>query len=361
MNSITNNKKSGLKTNLLILFISLLISVLVLELVARQLIPAPLPWLYPQIRYQADDDLIFSLAPEQHAYTADKPVLINERGLRGRVYDYAKDKGVERILFLGDSVVFGFGVDTADVVSSKVEQIIRDQGKQIESINTGIPSYNTDQEVAFLEREGVRYNPDWVVLGFYWNDVSDKSSVKVSKNGWLIERESDEENISEFNKFWISENGYLVRNLIKRSRLIYGLMQAYKSFLSGRSDNLNANLRADILEGRSTQYLENRWADIGAALQKFRGLADKYGFRPLIAVFPIPPALAKPYPDNKFVETVRGLAVRSGIPLLDLDPGFRNAYKGHESLFIPYDSDHPNAAGHAVAAREIVEFLNQNN
>jgi lysophospholipase L1-like esterase len=30
---------------------------------------------------------------------------------------------------------------------------------------------------------------------------------------------------------------------------------------------------------------------------------------------------------------------------------------GHESLFIPYDGDHPNAAGHAIAAREITKAL----
>jgi len=36
---------------------------------------------------------------------------------------------------------------------------------------------------------------------------------------------------------------------------------------------------------------------------------------------------------------------------------FQSAFHGHESLFIPFDGDHPNAAGHDLAAREIVRTM----
>ncbi len=353
----TNNKKSTFKINFLIFFFSVIISVLILELVARQLMPAPLPWLYPQIRYQSNKDLIFSLKPNDGAFTADKPALINKRGLRGPIYNYEKRIGVTRIMFLGDSVVFGFGVDESDIVTSKVEQLMNSQGKNVEVINTGVPSYNTEQEVAYFETQGFRYSPDWVILGFYWNDVSDKSDVKVSKDGWLIERDVNEGQVSALKKFWITERGYSIRNLIKRSRLIYGLMQGYKIFNSRGSVNLNSNLRTDILNGKETGYLTDRWGEIEKAMKKFGKLAEAYSFKPVIVVFPIPPTLAESYPKSKFVDTVRGIAKRSNIPLVDLEPEFRAAYKGHESLFIPYDSDHPNAAGHAVAAKAISRFL----
>ncbi len=356
MSAVYNIKKST-KINALLLFCSLLISVLILEVVARQLLPAPLPWLYPQIRYQFNKDLIFSLKPEQDAFTADKQALINERGLRGPIYNYEKSSGVTRIMFLGDSVTFGFGVDVDDVVTSKLQALLRKQGREAEVINAGVPSYNTGQEIAFLESQGIRYNPDWVILGFYWNDVSEKSSVKVSRDGWLVESGFKEENISALKRFWVSEKGYLFRNMIKQSRLIFGLMQGYKTFISNEPENLNARMRTDLLDGKETAFLSSRWGDVEEAMQNFRRLANKHTFKPAVVAFPIPPALAASYPNSYYIETVRGIAKRTEIPLVDLEPAFRAAYKGHESLFIPYDSDHPNAAGHAVAAKEISRFI----
>lgn len=352
-----NKNKNSTGANLAMLLVSMFIVALVLELVARQLMPAPLSWHYPQIRYQSDSNTIFSMRPGQKAYTADKPAMINESGLRGKIYDYEKADDVTRILFLGDSVVFGYGVAIKDVVTSRLEKLLGARGDKVEVINTGVPSFNTEQEVAFLENEGIRYKPDFVILGFYWNDISDKSSVKVSESGWLIERDSDESELGYMQKFWLSRKGYKLRNLLKRSRFMYALMQGYKTYLSGGAVHLNAGLRTEILEGKESEYLAERWRTIEQAMQKLKFLSGQNGFTPIVVAFPIPVALASDYPDNRFVETIHSIAVRTNMHFLDLEPAFREAYKGHESLFIPYDSDHPNAAGHAVAAKAIADFF----
>jgi hypothetical protein len=101
---------SRVRQALLLVLLSVLIALGILELVARAMFPAPLPWLYPQVRYRPDPDLIFSLVPRQVAFTADKFAVINERGLRGRVIPFERRPGTLRLLFLGDSIGFGYGV-----------------------------------------------------------------------------------------------------------------------------------------------------------------------------------------------------------------------------------------------------------
>jgi hypothetical protein len=94
-----------------------------------------------------------------------------------------------------------------------------------------------------------------------------------------------------------------------------------------------------------------------AALHRFHELSTQHGFRPLLVAFPIPLALERPFPHSSYPARLQGIGEREGIPVIDLQPIFRSDFRGHESLFIPFDSDHPNAAGHDLAAREIVNFL----
>jgi hypothetical protein len=43
-----------------------------------------------------------------------------------------------------------------------------------EFVNTGVPAYMTWQQLILLQREGMRYDPDLLVLGFVLNDVSEQ-------------------------------------------------------------------------------------------------------------------------------------------------------------------------------------------
>ena len=159
------------------------VALLACELIARLVLPAPLPWRYPQVSYRPDSDVMFTLAPNQHAYSADKEVHINANGMRGQLIPYERTPGRTRLLFIGDSIAFGYGVRDEEVVTSRVAQLLGAQGVAPEVINASVPAYNTEQEVTLLEREGLRYRPDWVIVGVCWNDLSDKSHVRVSQDG----------------------------------------------------------------------------------------------------------------------------------------------------------------------------------
>lgn len=93
----------------------------------------------------------------------------NAKGLRGKDNPYAKPAGVTRILALGDSFVWGFGVAQDELFS----EIIERDNPRIEVVNMGVSGYGTDQEFLAYNEEGHKYSPDLVVLAFYANDYNE--------------------------------------------------------------------------------------------------------------------------------------------------------------------------------------------
>lgn len=347
--------KRGTRYDLALLAGSVTFSLCFGEVMARLLLPAPLPWNYPQLRYRSDKSLVFALRPNQAAYTADKPAQINERGLRGPVVPYERIPGKKRLLFLGDSIVFGYGVREVESLSAGVMRLLEDQGVHAEGINTAVPSYNTEQEVAFLETEGLRYKPDWVIVGTCWNDISPKSGVIVSEEGWLGETIGG--NKSFLVQWAESPWGYALRNALKKSRLLYGVFQMWRSLSAAVSHDEYARVEEDVLEGRETPRVMEGWKRVGTSLHRLGELSKLHGFHALVVAFPIPMVMDRSYAKSIYPNRVRELAVENDLEFVDLTPVFAKAYRGHESLFIPYDPDHPNAAGHDLAAREVVSFI----
>ena len=99
-------------------------------------------------------------------------LISNTQGVReANEIPLAKPDGEVRILFIGDSCTFGFLLNHEDTVSHQVEQTLRNNfpGRAIECINAGVPGYSLFQGWRFLETEGIRYQPDLVIVNFGWN------------------------------------------------------------------------------------------------------------------------------------------------------------------------------------------------
>lgn len=100
-------------------------------------------------------------------------VRISEQGLRDRAYG-PKRPGRFRVLALGDSFTFGFGVDAEDAYPKQLERLLRAnrRGAEYDVINAGTPGYATNQELQYLKKDGLAYQPDLVLIGFFAaNDV----------------------------------------------------------------------------------------------------------------------------------------------------------------------------------------------
>ncbi len=93
----------------------------------------------------------------------------SEQGLRDRTYPYTRDAGRRRILVLGDSVVWCWGVEMKDCFT----EILETELPMTDVIAAGAPGYGTAQELLLYEQELVRFQPDLTLLVFVSNDPSD--------------------------------------------------------------------------------------------------------------------------------------------------------------------------------------------
>ncbi|MDG1893746.1 MAG: GDSL-type esterase/lipase family protein [Fuerstiella sp.] len=128
-------------------------------------------------KYLYDELLGWKNIPDWKATTHNRELTINSKGLRDREYEYDKPDGVRRILVLGDSYVWGYGVADHEVFTEVLET--RLAGDQWQVINSGVSGWGTDQELLFLTDEGFKYSPDVVILAFFFfNDLQNNSSSR---------------------------------------------------------------------------------------------------------------------------------------------------------------------------------------
>lgn len=111
--------------------------------------------------------------PQSVSYDLGKNhVSLNSHGLRDDDIPLAKPPGERRVLVLGDSVAFGWGVSQGETFSDRMEPILRARtGTPWQVINAGVNGYNSEQEAAWLRLYGLRFQPDIVVLVYVDNDV----------------------------------------------------------------------------------------------------------------------------------------------------------------------------------------------
>lgn len=103
----------------------------------------------------------------------DHRLLNNSKGFRDRERSHEKG-GAQRIVVLGDSTAWGWGVEAEDRFSDLLER----QLEGWEVINLANPGYSTDQELLLLETEGLNYRPDIVLLLFDRNDVVEGNNAR---------------------------------------------------------------------------------------------------------------------------------------------------------------------------------------
>ncbi|MBP9864913.1 MAG: hypothetical protein KBC91_00775, partial [Candidatus Omnitrophica bacterium] len=88
----------------------------------------------------------------------------NSVGFRGkRDTSVEKPESVTRILALGDSFTFGFGVADDETFSRRLEET----QPSVEVLNTGVPGYGIDQVLMLYRTLGRKYHPDVVLVNVF--------------------------------------------------------------------------------------------------------------------------------------------------------------------------------------------------
>jgi lysophospholipase L1-like esterase len=121
----------------------------------------------------ADRELIYAHRPDWSTEYQSVAVSFNALGHRDDPLP-ARRQDELRILLLGDSVAFGWGVAQDAVFAARLEEILGDElERPVVVVNTGVGSYNTVQQRAVLERHGETLAPDLLLLLYVYNDVQE--------------------------------------------------------------------------------------------------------------------------------------------------------------------------------------------
>ena len=134
-----------------------------------------------------DSPLGVRLTPNQertmHWGELTHTVRTNSLGFRGRE-PAPRVVGEYRILFLGDSMVFGHGLEEEQTLPSQVETLGRETDPGVVVYNGAVSGMNTVQELAVAMQLLPVLQPDQVVLGYFvGNDPLANTFCDVDENG----------------------------------------------------------------------------------------------------------------------------------------------------------------------------------
>ncbi|MFC1769453.1 SGNH/GDSL hydrolase family protein [Nitrospirota bacterium] len=133
------------------------------------------------VRKSDHENIIFDLRPNKAIKHDGVMVRVNQAGFRDRDYEKAKPEGTVRIFGIGDSFMFGQGVEQEKNYLALLEEMLNTKypRKRWEVLNSGVPGYNIAMEVETLQRKGLAYKPDIVILGYISNDMELPSIARV--------------------------------------------------------------------------------------------------------------------------------------------------------------------------------------
>jgi hypothetical protein len=111
----------------------------------------------------------------------------NSLGWRGRREYRAGKQQEARVLILGDSFTYGFGVNDDQTFAARIEKNLRADHLPVEVMNAGNPGKGTDYALKSFETIGRKFHPDLTILAFFSNDFQDNErgeyyNVKQSGN-----------------------------------------------------------------------------------------------------------------------------------------------------------------------------------
>jgi hypothetical protein len=125
-------------------------------------------------KLSANKRLLYELRPGLDREFGNRTLHINQHGMRDSLeYDPA-GTGAVRIVGIGDSGMFGWGVDQDQDYLSVLESNLNatNGGPRYEVLNLAVPGYNTGQEVEMLRARGLAFKPRIVIVGWCDNDFS---------------------------------------------------------------------------------------------------------------------------------------------------------------------------------------------
>ena len=118
----------------------------------------------------------FYLRPNAHIEFLGQTFDVNERGYRTPLVPYEKAEDVYRIVVVGDSVPFGWGIAEKDCFPRRLETLLNQREKpfgrkRVEVVNLSGPGRGLGDYLIVLQHEAMKYHPDRVIVPLIFNDI----------------------------------------------------------------------------------------------------------------------------------------------------------------------------------------------
>ncbi len=270
----------------------------------------------------SDPELVYEMIPNSES-PGKKPgalSVINADGFRDDPFNPWEDRESYRIVLLGDSVAWGYGVDTEDAFPQLLERLINedipDASPQVEIFNLAVMGYSTAQQARLLELRGKTYNPDLVMVAYVLNDpdeVDGGLSRYFDPPSFYLK-----DSFIRFRRWWAAER-------IGRTR------------------------GGGYPEVVHTLY----WDDVKKNLDRFQDISEEEGVPILFVQVPAFTWEGDRYPELKLEKRLSGEFEKRGFMVHPLWPAFR----GTDAESLRYDYWHPNEEGHQMIAEDLLRFF----
>ncbi len=369
--------------NVVVMLLGCGVALILTELASHIFIPSYLVAPHPRGLYSNDPDLGYVLSKNfdgrhQHP-NYDVTIHTNSDGFRGDEIA-PKSANMFRILVLGDSIAWGYGVNAQDSFPERLENFLeQNTDGNVQVINAAVPGYGTDQELALLKKKGLDYRPDLIIVGFFIeNDFYDNligKGSRVVQEGYLVDLYRYERN-KQANPLtsattWLSQN----------SRL-YTLLRSFFRDWQVRQGKISAEFQPESFPGFADSKRMPIFANIYGPemehgvlmtkqiLKEIVTVGKEYQAQTMIVLFPskiqVYPKLWQDvqeiyaldkhnYSLDKPNHILLEFGTQEGILVLDLLPAFYEAGQDTELYF--RNDFHQNAAGQSLAAQQVYQAI----
>lgn len=332
---------------LLFLLLSLIVTFLIGETFCRIMgLGKPNPALSgPKQLYVPDPNpkVSFHLRAGYEDYVYGANVKVNSQGLRDNLIPYERTPDTKRILILGDSVAFGFGVEMEETFAQQWEDWLnRQPGQSWEIVNSGVPAYTAVQEINWFASEGVRYRPDAIVISYVMNDP--EPIYPLGPDGKLQHTDLDEylgKIASHIPKplLPLTERLHLLKTL---NRILLHANPEWKEVHNELSRFYN-----------ETVFTFPSWQETQSEWQRLKAYCDEQGVFLLAAIYPTMYRLhsREDHPFAPHYQKIQDALAGMQIPcILTLD----NYIGQSVNTMRAYEDDpHPSAASHRIFAQRL--------
>lgn len=262
--------------------------------------------------------------PGANARLMGVDVAINAHGLRNDEIEIAKPKDTARILMLGDSITFGWGVPFDDTMTKVLERELRNrEALPVDVINTGVGNYNTSMEVEYFLERGNAFAPDIVVLNYFINDAEVTPTYQEPS--------------------WLARHSYAYA-------IIGGAWDGLTRRALGEADwrDYYAGLYADGAPG---------WQETQSSIGRLASYCRENELRLVIAHIPELRELANyPFPD--VTNKLEMIAAAHNVEFVDLLPAVQD--QSASTLWVTEPDPHPNARAHKYMGHYLADYLLRN-